>query len=312
MDKAEIQLFPGMENLGMNDEASTTRHKPEIVYERLFPERRFTSFFRRQIRFVFFSILADIITPESVVLDFGAGRGKHVENEYGHMGRLVNFRGRVKKVIGIDPDEAVFANPTLDEALRMDPDGAIPLPDASVDVVVSCAVLEHVSNPKKTASEITRVLKPGGWFCAYTPNKWGYVGICVRMVPNALHARMVKHANPTRRCGKRRIPHSLPHEYTRSHCAPLSRFPERILHLQRTTWLQFRLRHHGAVLVARHVADALSHGTVPVCFRAEEVRGINRLTRSPGMSLTRSSRCCRHAAAIGLAPDGQKLRPQRR
>ena len=197
MDKAEIQMFPGMENLGMNDEASTTRPKPEIVYERLFPERRFTSFFRRQIRFVFFSILADIITPESVVLDFGAGRGKHVENEYGHMGRLVNFRGRVKKVIGIDPDEAVFANPTLDEALRMDPDGAIPLPDASVDVIVSCAVLEHVSNPKKTASEITRVLKPGGWFCAYTPNKWGYVGICVRMVPNALHAHMVKLANPT-------------------------------------------------------------------------------------------------------------------
>jgi SAM-dependent methyltransferase len=191
MDNAETRPFVGME-VG----TSATRRVPEAVYERLFPELRFTSFFRRQIRFVFFSILADIITPDSIVLDFGAGRGKHVENEYGHMARLANFRGRVKKVIGIDPDDAVFGNPTLDEAFRTDPDGAIPLPDASVDVVFSCAVLEHVSNPKRTASEIARVLKPGGWFCAYTPNKWGYVGMCVRSVPNALHARLLKFANP--------------------------------------------------------------------------------------------------------------------
>jgi SAM-dependent methyltransferase len=177
-------------------EAQAGRVVPDLVYERLFPERRFVSFFRRQIRFIFFSILADIITPESVVLDFGAGRGKHVENEFGHMGRLANLRGRVKWVIGIDPDDAVFTNPTLDEAFRMDPDSAIPLPDASVDVIFSCAVLEHVANPGRMASEITRVLKPGGWFCAYTPNKWGYVGMGVRMFPNALHALMVKLANP--------------------------------------------------------------------------------------------------------------------
>lgn len=196
MNKAETPLFPGMEKIGIDDGASTARPMPEIVYERLFPERRFTSFFRRQIRFVFFSILADIVTPDSVVLDFGAGRGKHVENEFGHMGRLANFRGRVKKVIGIDPDDAVFANPTLDEAFQIGPDGAIPLPGASVDVIFSCAVLEHVSDPNRTASEIARVLKPGGWFCAYAPNKWGYVGMGVRMVPNALHARLLKFANP--------------------------------------------------------------------------------------------------------------------
>jgi SAM-dependent methyltransferase len=180
----------------MEDGSAAILHMAEIVYERLFPERRFTSFFRRQIRFVFFSMLADIITPESVVLDFGAGRGKHVENEFGHMGRLANLRGRVKRVIGVDPDPAVFDNPTLDEAFRIDPEGVIPFPDTSVDVVFSCAVLEHVSDPEKVVSEIARVLKPGGWFCAYTPNKWGYVGICVRMIPNALHARLLKFANP--------------------------------------------------------------------------------------------------------------------
>lgn len=196
MDNAEPQVFPGMENIGETNGASTAQADREVVYERLFPERRFASFFRRQIRFVFFSILADIVTPESVVLDYGAGRGKHVESEFGHMARIANFRGRVKKVIGIDPDDAVFSNPTLDEAFRIEPDGSIPLPDASVDVIFSCAVLEHVSDPKRVASEITRVLIPGGWFCAYTPNKWGYVGMGVRMVPNMLHAGMLKFANP--------------------------------------------------------------------------------------------------------------------
>lgn len=196
MDNAQSQLFPGLEEIGLKSGEAAAQPKREAVYERLFPERRFTSFFRRQIRFVFFSILADLVTPESVVLDFGAGRGKHVECEFGHMGRLANLRGRVRKVIGLDPDDAVFANPTLDEAFQMDPTGSIPLPDASVDVIFSCAVLEHVSDPERTAAEITRVLKPGGWFCAYTPNKWGYVGMGVRMVPNALHASMLKFANP--------------------------------------------------------------------------------------------------------------------
>jgi SAM-dependent methyltransferase len=196
MENAEIGLFPGMEKIGMEDETAPSVPVRERVYEHLFPERRLASFFRRQIRFVFFSILADLVTPESVVLDFGAGRGKHIDSEYGHLARLVNFRGRVKKVFGVDPDDAVFSNPTLDEAFQIDPAGAIPLPDASVDVVFSCAVLEHVSDPEKTASEITRVLKPGGWFCAYTPNKWGYVGMGVRMFPNALHVRMLKLANP--------------------------------------------------------------------------------------------------------------------
>lgn len=38
----------------------------------------------------------------------------------------------------------------------------IPLPDASVDAVISFGVLEHVRDPEKVVGEITRVLKTGG------------------------------------------------------------------------------------------------------------------------------------------------------
>jgi len=49
--------------------------------------------------------------------------------------------------------ELSFHHATLD---------ALPLPDASVDVVETRAVLEHVGNMAATAAETARVLKPGG------------------------------------------------------------------------------------------------------------------------------------------------------
>ena len=96
-------------------------HSPDKVFVRLFPEYNIASFFRRWDRFVFFSMVADLITRESIVLDYGAGRGAHVEKEFGHMGHLTNLRGRVKKIIGVDPDAAVLDNPTLDEAFGYEP-----------------------------------------------------------------------------------------------------------------------------------------------------------------------------------------------
>jgi ubiquinone/menaquinone biosynthesis C-methylase UbiE len=40
----------------------------------------------------------------------------------------------------------------------------------SFDYVVSCECMEHVLDPRKMATEIARVLKPGGKFCLTTPS----------------------------------------------------------------------------------------------------------------------------------------------
>lgn len=51
-------------------------------------------------------------------------------------------------------------NPDADVQLR--PDGSLPLPEASVDAVLSTQVLEHVGDPELHLAECLRVLRPGG------------------------------------------------------------------------------------------------------------------------------------------------------
>lgn len=162
---------------------------------RVFPEQRVVSFNRRQGAFVFFSMVSDLVEPGHTVADFGAGRG-HQASAGGHVGRLCRFKGRCARVIGVDVDPVVLENPHVDEAHVIGPDGRTPLADASVDVIFSYAVLEHVADPEAFVAEVRRVLKPGGWFCGWTPNKWGYVALGARLIPNRFHARLIRSVEP--------------------------------------------------------------------------------------------------------------------
>jgi SAM-dependent methyltransferase len=49
----------------------------------------------------------------------------------------------------------------------------LPFPDNTFDLVLSHEVLEHVQNDRMAASEISRVLKPGGRLTLFVPNR-GY------------------------------------------------------------------------------------------------------------------------------------------
>ncbi|MFL5845929.1 MAG: FkbM family methyltransferase [Solirubrobacteraceae bacterium] len=62
-----------------------------------------------------------------------------------------------------DADYLAADLPGNDQAtLTIAPDGTVPVPDASVDVVISTQVLEHVAYPALYLAECERVLKPGG------------------------------------------------------------------------------------------------------------------------------------------------------
>lgn len=163
------------------------------------PERGFAGFSRIDSTLLFYSYVNALVTPASVVLDLGAGRGMQGETDFPYKRALLTLRGRVAKVIGVDFDPIVFENPLLDEAAILAPDGRLPFGPETFDLVYSDWVMEHVEKPARFVAEVDRVLKPGGWFCGRTPNKYGFIAMGSRMVPESLHGPVLKVLRPDRR-----------------------------------------------------------------------------------------------------------------
>ena len=130
------------------------------------------------------------------IVDFGAGRGAWHDAPVPIHRRLQDLRGPARRVIGLDIDPAVLENQIVDEARVIPSSGVLPLEDASVDLVYSEFVLEHVDDADQVVAELARVVKPGGWVCAYTPNKWGYIAVAARVVPNRMHVRALHKLQP--------------------------------------------------------------------------------------------------------------------
>ncbi|MCX8102188.1 MAG: class I SAM-dependent methyltransferase [Geminicoccaceae bacterium] len=140
-----------------------------------------------------------LLSPTMRVLDFGAGRGRFAEDDSDNLAtRLMRLRGHCGEVVGFDVDPVVLDNPLVDRAEHAPPGAPLPFADASFDLIVSWMVFEHVEQPSFYASELDRVLRPGGWLCAATPNKWGLPAVAARVVPNALHATVLRLLGSTR------------------------------------------------------------------------------------------------------------------
>jgi len=98
------------------------------------------------------------------LLENGCGVGMYVEH-------LRPFGG---KVFGLEYDferaaEAVSRSPAILNAAGE----ALPYPANTFDLILSHEVLEHVADDRAAASEMARVLKPGGRAVIFVPNR-GY------------------------------------------------------------------------------------------------------------------------------------------
>lgn len=108
--------------------------------------------------------LRPMLPAAGVAIEVGAGSG-----------RLLIRLGRERPYRLVALDYAPYAITAVRENLRraalpgnaLFADAlALPLPDASVDVVLSGGLLEHFRDPAPVVREMTRVLRPGGLFYA--------------------------------------------------------------------------------------------------------------------------------------------------
>jgi len=186
-------------NTHKNNSASSVTDKHSTIIRRIFPEAHAGGFSHRDGTIEFYTRVNALLTPEMKLLDFGAGRGHAlVEDKVEYRRRLRNFRGRCQKVVGIDIDDVVKSNPGLDEAVLIQPNQRLPFDDATFDLIICDWVFEHFIDPAYTTSELGRVLNPGGWLCARTPNRWGYISIGARFTPNRLHEGLLRILQPGR------------------------------------------------------------------------------------------------------------------
>ena len=116
----------------------------------------------------FYSRINGLVNADMVALDFGAGRAAWFEDDDIIYRRDIRtLKGRVKKFIATDVDPVVLENNSADECLIM-VDNKVPLPNNSIDIIISDYVLEHIDDADAFSQEVERLLKPGGWFCART------------------------------------------------------------------------------------------------------------------------------------------------
>jgi SAM-dependent methyltransferase len=172
----------------------------ESAVQYFFPEVNIGGFTRIDSTMEFYSRINALVTPEMTVLDYGAGRGGQIADEkWSWRKQLKTLHGKCARLIGVDVDDAVRSNPYMDETHVIPVGGTLPVEDGSVDLIYSDWVFEHVTEPKIFVTEIGRALRRGGWVCARTPNRWGYIGIGTNLVPNSLHTKLLRVLQPDRK-----------------------------------------------------------------------------------------------------------------
>jgi SAM-dependent methyltransferase len=163
--------------------------------ETFYPESKFGGFTRLDGTLAFYTRVQALAGSEAVVIDFGCGRGAYASDPIALRREMRIFKGKARRVIGLDASPSGAENPFLDEFHRLD-GTRWPLEDELADVVICDNVLEHLPDPDAFFSEASRVLRPGGSLCIRTPNQLNYIALLSRLVPNRSHAHVLARAKP--------------------------------------------------------------------------------------------------------------------
>jgi SAM-dependent methyltransferase len=124
-----------------------------------------------------------LLREEHTLLEGGCGYGAEI---------LRKYRGLAARRIGIDRVE--FRPEAVADGIELHRGdmARTGLPDGSVDLIMSRAVLEHLEHPLEVFREVQRILRPGGHFVFLTANIGDYASWISMAIPNRLHPLVVR------------------------------------------------------------------------------------------------------------------------
>ncbi|MFZ9863861.1 MAG: class I SAM-dependent methyltransferase [Ilumatobacteraceae bacterium] len=117
------------------------------------------------------------LTPGDLVLDAGAGFGRHAYEVARLGGRIVALDyaddevRTTRATFGAMIEEGQIAPDRYVGALRGDAT-RLPFADGTFDRVITSEVLEHIQNDVAAIAELARVLRPGGTLACTVPSWW--------------------------------------------------------------------------------------------------------------------------------------------
>ena len=181
-------------NLDLN-----SAHRSQSIIAQSFPEVEAGGYTSVDGTIEFYGRIQSLLRPDMQVLDFGAGRGAGLRDDtVVYRKDLRALQGKAAKVTVCDVDKAVLDHPATDEAVVIEPNAPLPFSDGAFDLIVCDFVFEHIVDPALVSVELSRILRPGGWICARTPNKYCLISLATRMIHNSLHSKILKWVQPER------------------------------------------------------------------------------------------------------------------
>jgi SAM-dependent methyltransferase len=120
-------------------------------------------------------------------------------------GRRCVYAGAVRgdqdiRLVAVDVDaEELAQNGDVDETRVADVASGLPFDDASVDLLLSRALLEHVDGVPAAARHMARVLRPGGVALHLVPGRNSLFGLAARLLPFGPLLRILHRVRPETR-----------------------------------------------------------------------------------------------------------------
>jgi SAM-dependent methyltransferase len=127
-------------------------------------------------QFVYHGTIALLEGGAKRVVDVGAGKTFH-------FGDVLSQREDIY-VIGLDVDAAEMAdNVALSEKIECDVCTELPVDDASIDVMLARATIEHLHDVRGFLNIAYRKLRPGGKLIVTFPGRWAFFAILNQILP---------------------------------------------------------------------------------------------------------------------------------